>query len=329
LAPLAGLGLLVGGWEAWRRRRPRSAVARRDQAVILWGTWLLTTVAFFSVAARFQAYYLVTLAPPLVALAAIGVREGWQALRRRSWVGWLLPAALVATGVVEVHILAASPAWAQLLTPVVVGAVLLAAAVLLAWRLATWLGAERLGLRRSGRWLAEAGLSLAVLMLLVAPGAWGVASASTAGSRPGAQPTAFASRPGGVPAGRRTNAAPAAASAASQSDLITYLEQQRGDATYLAATPSSMAAAPIIVASGEPVMSLGGFMGSDPILSVQQFAQLVRTGEVRFYVAGGGFGGGRSTTQIASWVQANCAAVPAQAYGGATQTELYDCASAS
>ncbi len=366
LAPLAVLGLVVGGWGVWRRRR-RLSSSRKAQATIVWGTWLLTTFAFFSIAARFQAYYLVTFAPPMVSMAAIGVVEGWRVFRRQGWGGWLLPVSLVSTALVEAHILSGGPAWAQFITPALVATALAATVVLLGWRLAARFGP--LGVRRPARLLAEAGLTVAVLMLLVGPGAWGVASASTGGRPPGGQPATqatfgfpgapVAARGGADPraagrapelgaasaagvAGRTPGAANATGAAGGagrfagggaaqqQSGLLNYLEQQRGDDTYLAATQTSMAAAPLIVASGEPVMSVGGFMGSDPILGAAQFAQLVQTGVVRFYLAGGGgFGGQRGTgSQIASWVQANCATVPAAVYGDGSanaQTRLYDC----
>jgi 4-amino-4-deoxy-L-arabinose transferase-like glycosyltransferase len=80
-----------------------------------------------------------------------------------------------------------------------------------------------------------------------------------------------------------------------------------------------MAAAPIILATGKPVMSLGGFLGSDPILSTQQFANLVQTGMVRYVLNGGGGPGGRGNSGVTSWVQQSCAPV-------AGVSQLYDCA---
>ncbi len=69
LLPLALLGLAVGAW----RRRPALPLDREQGAVALWGVWLLTAAGFFSVAGFFHSYYLVMLAPPVAALAAIAV----------------------------------------------------------------------------------------------------------------------------------------------------------------------------------------------------------------------------------------------------------------
>ena len=59
-------------------------------------------------------------------------------------------------------------------------------------------------------------------------------------------------------------------------------------------------------------MSLGGFNGSDPYPTLEQFQQYVADGEVHYYIAGGGFGGGggqmggsSTTSEIQSWVEDN------------------------
>jgi 4-amino-4-deoxy-L-arabinose transferase-like glycosyltransferase len=104
---------------------------------------------------------------------------------------------------------------------------------------------------------------------------------------------------------------------ASQQQLIDYLEANQGSSEFLLATSNANAAAPIVLATGKPVMALGGFLGSDPILTAQRFAGLVQSGAVRFVMAGGrgfGFGGNSS---VMTWVQQNCAQVD----GG----QLYDC----
>ena len=49
--------------------------------------------------------------------------------------------------------------------------------------------------------------------------------------------------------------------------LLAYLEAHRGSASYLLATLNSQTAAPYIIASGQPVIALGGFNGNDQILS--------------------------------------------------------------
>jgi hypothetical protein len=67
------------------RFRPRFALDRRQQSLVLWGAWLLTTAAFFSVAGFFHSYYMVTMAPSIAALAGIGVVSLWRDYRAAGW----------------------------------------------------------------------------------------------------------------------------------------------------------------------------------------------------------------------------------------------------
>ncbi|HEY7342977.1 MAG TPA: glycosyltransferase family 39 protein [Ktedonobacterales bacterium] len=114
--------------------------------------------------------------------------------------------------------------------------------------------------------------------------------------------------------------------------LLAYLEAHRGSARYLLATLSSQTAAPYIIASGQPVIALGGFSGSDQILTVSQLQALVSSGAIRYFLldgGGGGFGGnGGGNGQLVSWVTSNCTQVAASEYGGATSGTLYACSSA-
>jgi len=68
---------------------------------------------------------------------------------------------------------------------------------------------------------------------------------------------------------------------------MDYLQANRGGAKYLVATESSMSASGIIIATGEPVMAIGGFSGADPALTPSQFADLVENGTVRYFLVAG------------------------------------------
>src|SRR5436189_559398 len=86
--------------------------------------------------------------------------------------------------------------------------------------------------------------------------------------------------------------------------LISYLQAHKGNAKYLVAVASSNEADAIILETNQPVMALGGFSGSDPILTTAQLAALVKNGTVRYFLlngsSGGGPGGGQST--LISWI---------------------------
>ncbi len=122
-------------------------------------------------------------------------------------------------------------------------------------------------------------------------------------------------RPSGNPAGAGVGGAGV------DRQLLSYLEKHQGSAKYLFATSNSNSAAPYIIQSGKPVMALGGFTGSDPILTLAQFQALVKNHSVRYVLGGGGMGGGGGQgngDSIMQWVQTACSAVPAGAWQGTT-----------
>ncbi|MFJ2789622.1 ArnT family glycosyltransferase [Streptomyces sp. NPDC087290] len=103
------------------------------------------------------------------------------------------------------------------------------------------------------------------------------------------------------------------------------LEKDAGDYTWAAAAIGSQNAASYQLATGDPVMAIGGFNGSDPSPTLAQFKRYVEDGRIHYFIAGGGMGGGRmggdsgSSSQISSWVEKNFEKVTA---GSATFYDL-------
>ncbi|MEV6117579.1 glycosyltransferase family 39 protein [Streptomyces sp. NPDC052109] len=86
------------------------------------------------------------------------------------------------------------------------------------------------------------------------------------------------------------------------------LEKDASKYTWVAASTGSQNAASYQLATGDPVMAIGGFNGTDPSPTLAQFEKYVAEGRIHYFIAGGGFGaggGGNSGTasQISSWVQ--------------------------
>ncbi len=112
---------------------------------------------------------------------------------------------------------------------------------------------------------------------------------------------------------------------------MTYLEANQGSAKYLFATISSQTAAPYIIVTGKPVMALGGFSGSDQILTLSQLKALIREGAIKYFLLSGGSGGpgGSGNSALTSWIEANTSTVPASAYSGSSSGSLYVVTSAT
>ncbi|MFD3822296.1 ArnT family glycosyltransferase [Streptomyces sp. NPDC058625] len=117
------------------------------------------------------------------------------------------------------------------------------------------------------------------------------------------------------------------------SEAGELLETDAEHYTWAAAAIGAQNAASYQLATGEPVMAIGGFNGTDPSPTLAQFQQYVAEGKIHYFVAGGGMGGGAgggtgegddsgdssTSSQITSWVEENFKEVTA---GSATFYDL-------
>ncbi len=278
LLPMALLGMLALAWQG----RPRFREDRKQQSLILWGTWLLTMAVFFSIATFFHQYYLSTFAPAICALFGIGVVVMWQDYRRSGWRGWLLPLALLLTALEQIHIIMSDPSWGMWLIPLIAIPCAIVAAILFAARLMP-------RIRLHTRVLASV-LGVALLALLLTSAVW--STIPVLADETASLPVAGAS-------GQSTFGARGMSSI--DTALISYLQAHKGNAKYLVAVASSNEADSIILETNQPVMALGGFSGSDPILTTSQLAALVKSGTVRYFLLNGS-GGGSSQSALITWI---------------------------
>jgi hypothetical protein len=99
--------------------------------------------------------------------------------------------------------------------------------------------------------------------------------------------------------------------------LVNYLTAHRGSAKYLVAATGSQSTASIIIKTGQPVVTIGGFSGSDNAPTAQQLAAMVAAGELHYVlIGGGGPGGGQSA--ITAWVQSHGTVITAVQAGNGT-----------
>jgi hypothetical protein len=276
--------------------------------------------------------------------------------RRTEW----LPRATLAGGALltagwSFSLLNAAPTWMPWLrwTVLIVGVVAAGLVLVL-----PELQMHRKAVRRTGLFAA----TLLALTALAGPAAYSVQTISTshAGAIPTAGPATAGGRGGfgggggggrmGTPPGQTTNGAPGTTTAPGttgqgaptggggmggflggggtsgvSSDLVSLLQQGAKGYTWAAAAVTSNAAAPLQIASEVPIMSIGGFNGTDPAPTQTEFQQLVAQGKVHYFIgsSGGGFGGGRggegTSSEISTWVAQN---YTAQTIGSSTVYDL-------
>ncbi|HEY4383074.1 MAG TPA: glycosyltransferase family 39 protein, partial [Ktedonobacteraceae bacterium] len=362
--PLALFGLIA--LAVLRRIRFQSDV--QQQSLLLWGMWLLTMAGFFSVANMFHLYYMTEMAPGIAALGGIGLVLMWNYFRLPGWRRWLLPLALVATAAEQIYLLQNYSQWGWLV-PLIAVLTVLAVLVLV-------VVASEQRLRRNvnaPRFLLPA-IGIGVLALLFAPTIWAALPvlANVENSSPSAGPVSNGF--GGQGASGRRQTAGTEATRGRQTDaqvaqgggfgggnagvntaLIKYLEANQGSTKFLLAVPRSMSADSIILSTNKPVMAMGGFSGSDPILTTSSLQTLIKNGTVRFFLLNAPqtnartssavpaqnqalanvFGGNRQSSAT-SWVTQHCATVLASTWESSSSTtsgsanplggnQLYDC----
>ena len=319
LLPLA-LVLLVGGLGLlWRDAAVRASL-------LLWGGWLVVTGLTLSLAKGIiHPYYTVVLAPALggvIGIAAVGV---WR--QRDTVARGVLALGLATSGIWTFRLMERSSTWHATLRPLLLFGSLAAAAVVV------WLPL----VRRSLLPLVVAGT---LVTSLSAPALAAVATAGTphTGAIPSTSPSTSPSmgfgpggsaRPGGFTGFRGGGAGSLLDASVPSAELVAALKAGASSYTWVAAAVGSNAAAGPQLATGEPVMAIGGFNGSDPTPTLAAFQELVAAKRIHYFLAGGAPGGapgggagtatGGTATAITAWVQQT---YTAQTIGGTTVYDL-------
>jgi len=308
IAWLLPAAVILGGAALWYARGER----RTRAALLLWATtFLVTAVTFSFMAGIFHAYYTIALAPAVAALVGIGATTVWRH-RAEPAARAALAAVAVLTAALAVFLLRRSPDFLSWLQPLIVVAGLAGAVGLIRVHLVT-------------RRLATAIAGVALASGLAGPTAFAVDTVGTphTGAIPSAGPARSAqaaTRSAGVeaPAPPSTRSGPAVPNgystgyvgglldASTSTPAINRLLQEQPTYTWAAAAVGSNVASGYQLASGSPVMAIGGFNGSDPFPTLEQFQAWARYDQVHYFVAGGlTTPPGSESAQIQAWVRAS------------------------
>ncbi|HEY1486744.1 MAG TPA: glycosyltransferase family 39 protein [Micromonosporaceae bacterium] len=285
---------------------------RQRALLILFGAWLVLAGLVFSyMQGIVHPYYTAQIAPAIAALVAIGGRLLWR--RRASTAARITLAVMAATTAGwTFHLLGRDPGWHPwiryaTLAVGVIGAV---------------------GFVVPLRHALIVGGVAAALAGLLGTGAYAVVTAGTPeqGGMPTAGPPTASGRefagPGGFRGGRDVGGRDVggrdvdgrdvggggagirgAGGRDGSADAALVALLKAAGTKWSAATVGSQSAAPLELSSGTPIMSIGGFSGSDPAPTLTQFEAYVQAGDVHYYIPGGGFGragGGAITTWVES-----------------------------
>ncbi len=285
------------------RRAPRTDPTRA--ALIIWAGWLVVTAAVFSYANGIvHSYYTVALAPAIAACLGIGSELLWRN-RNRPPAATALAATVLVTITLAVVLLARRPDWMPWLRPSIAVVGVTAAALLLVSG-------------RLPRPLESLVAVLAATAVLAGPVAYSVATA--AAPHRGAIPMVGPSRGDFGPAFLD---APEPAP-----ELTALLTDGAAGYTWPAAVVGSNNAAGYQLAAGVPVMAVGGFNGTDPAPTLDEFRGLVADGRIHYFIESHimassrtDHGGSEAAVDIADWVVQNFAP---RTVGGTVVYDLTD-----
>jgi len=303
LFPLALAGLAFGAV----REPLRGPLAPAHLALLLWAGWVLTYAVVYSAAGGFfHFYYLVTMAPPLAALAGVGAVGLWRWSVEGGWRAALVLVTLALNAAwqhyIDARALEGYDGWQSWLHRSLVGGTLAAVCVLIACSLRR----ER---SRPVRRVTACSLGVGVAALLILPLAWALSSVLVAGN--GVLPSADLDRLLAADGSTESRPQRRTVASANVSRLISFLTANRQGERYLLATSTTMLAAPIIIQTGQPVMARGGFHGLDPILTPEKLAGMAAERQVRFVMLGDlsvvnrRLGAEVAQEPIARWVRSN------------------------
>ena len=339
-------------------RAPRTD--RLRAAAIGWGGWLIITGLVISLSQGIiHEYYTVALAPAIGALVGIGavwlwgersnlwarvllaattgVTAWWAWVllsRSNTFLPWLAPAVLIvgigaAAGMLGLHWLSAR------------GALVIAAAALIAGLAGPAAYAVNTAMTPHEGSLPTAGPAVAGGRFGPGggrgPGGAGGPGGQNGQTPPGGLPPAGGLPAGGFPGGGGAGGPVGGTGGAGgllngstpTAELTALLSANADQYTWVAATVGANRGAGYQLATGKPVLAVGGFNGSDPSPTLAEFQALVAAHKIHYGIAGGdgpGGGGGPggpassgSASEISTWVQSNFTATTV---GGVTVYDL-------
>ncbi|GAF35809.1 glycosyltransferase family 39 protein [Lentilactobacillus farraginis] len=296
LLPFAIIGL-IGGLVYFRDRKKRwYHLTHEQKQLALWTGWLVPVYGFFSVASFFHPYYTIMLAPPIAALFGIGLvalTKLFKSTLRTNWKFYLLPLAVLVTAALQAWYVYSYYPW---LTWLILAVAVIASLLLILFPQT-----------KASRGI----IAVATLGILAAPGWWSLTPTLAAESAmiPTAGPSLLQSGSGGGGGMGMGN---------SQVNikLLNYLEKHQGNAKYLFATSDSTSAAPYIIKTGKAVMAMGGFNGTDPAITLNQFKKLVKNGDLKYFY----YSGRSGNTKIINWIKKHATKVKSSLYQSTSTT---------
>jgi 4-amino-4-deoxy-L-arabinose transferase-like glycosyltransferase len=300
--------LILFSFAVWLLRRTWRT-DRSVQALFMWAATLVVTGLTFSFGSGIiHQYYTVALAPAVGALVGIGSDVLWRHREELvARIGLAITTAITASW--SFVLLNRTPTWFPWLRFAILTVGVVAAIIML------------FGLRLNRRLLVGAAVA-SMVAVLTGPVAYTIQTVATphTGSIPTAGPAisgdGFGGQFGkigeagmnpqnltqgfngmeGAPSdfsGLPKGGALGNEEAKVNSEVVQLLKQDASNYTWVAATVGAMSASPYVLATGESIIDIGGFSGSDPAPKLSEFKSYVNERKIHYFIGrdiGGGVG---------------------------------------
>jgi 4-amino-4-deoxy-L-arabinose transferase-like glycosyltransferase len=319
--PLAIFGFIAA---AIREKLKFRLDNKKKQSLVLWFACFFPEFIYFSFnTGTFHSYYLTMLAAPIAALAGIGISSMWELYKEGGWKSWFLPVSLLANGAVDLlmlyYFISSSNIIKVLIVFVAVFSIL--SSIILSLLIIREKKQDNLNSNKNILNLKKLLVNLALVGIIITPfiGSSAVLFTPLSNSFPAAGLELLSSSNQGGGGSNQSSSSNGPSMAMpdgnnnSNTKLIEFLNKNETTEKYFLVVENSNSASDIIISTGKAVMSLGGFLGNDNIVTLSQFKEMVKNGEIR-YVMTGGMGGGNSSSDIINWVQKTGKVVPASEY---------------
>jgi 4-amino-4-deoxy-L-arabinose transferase-like glycosyltransferase len=329
MLPMAIFGLIALFMKAFQketleREKSKSQSSRLWlRQLLLWGGIFVPMTVYFSISGHIHRYYLIMFVPCLAVLAAVAITKfEWKfKIYKDGKVGWqnlLLPLAFAFTAAVQVFILRTYAArYSKVLVPLIIACV----------GLAVLLMSIIIIQKKGSKVVTGIALAAGITGLLAAPAYWAYTPIQygTNVITPYAGPPAI-SKPYADPKtdisqyswGEKWYAGQDLTGELISVDMVKYLQDNDSGARWQLAVPSIMYATPLILSDDVTVMPLGGFIGTDKSITLENFKKLVEKGELQYFLVMP-----MEKSEISSWVMSNGRWVDPAEYSKMPKMEFY------
>ncbi len=284
---------------------------RKRISILFWFLWLAPEFIYFSsTKSSFHTYYLTMMAPSIAALTGIGLTTMLEFYKEDTWKSWMLPITFIINGSTETLILSynynkSNGYKATTLATLIISFIPSIILVILnlgkiSSKKDIHEGNDRKNYKVNKNGILDKILvAVGLLGILIAPIVWSFT------------PMFYKMNGSSPSAGLELISTIEEEGIINDSKLINFLKTNKENEKYLVAVPSAMNyASDLILKTGEPIMTIGGFSGSDKIISIDEFKQLVDSGALRYAIVKEGansesFNFGNPNHPLTDWIEAN------------------------